>query len=167
MRNSALLCNLACAVEGCTKLLNISSMSPQKCYGRSLPSKKNGACCCSCCLPSSQHICMTRPPRISNWLQLIDNQDLINTVLDAGKLGVGKLEVKATPIVLHDVLQRVWAISSHLISEKGLKNYLKIKKDISLPNPSANGNHVQILILLSPYCLTACGSVRPTVPIGG
>jgi len=57
--------------------------------------------------------------------------NLINTVLDAGKLGIGKLEVKPVPTRIHDTLQRLWAMSHDLISRKGLKSYLKISKQVA------------------------------------
>jgi len=56
--------------------------------------------------------------------------NLINTVLDAGKLGLGKLEVNPAPTRVHEVLQRVWGISHDLMAKKGLKSHLKISKQV-------------------------------------
>jgi len=56
--------------------------------------------------------------------------NLINTVLDAGKLGLGKLEIHPTSTKVHDVLQRVWSISHEIIDKKGLKSHLKISKTV-------------------------------------
>ena len=56
--------------------------------------------------------------------------NLINTVLDAGKLGLGKLEVNPVPTRVHDVFQRVWAISHDIITKKGLNSHLKISRQV-------------------------------------
>jgi len=56
--------------------------------------------------------------------------NLINTVLDAGKLGLGKLEVNPVPTRVHDMFQRAWAISHDIITKKGLKSHLKISKQV-------------------------------------
>jgi len=56
--------------------------------------------------------------------------NLINTVLDAGKLGLGKLEVNPVPARVHDVFQRVWAISHDIMTRKGLKSHLKMSKTV-------------------------------------
>jgi len=58
--------------------------------------------------------------------------NLINTVLDAGKLGLGKLEVNPVPARVHDVFQRAWVISHEIISKKGLKSHLKISRQVPL-----------------------------------
>jgi len=54
----------------------------------------------------------------------------INTILDAGKMELAKLEVKPIPTKVHDVLQRIWAISQDLIAQKGLRYHLKIEKKV-------------------------------------
>jgi len=56
--------------------------------------------------------------------------NLINTVLDAGKLGLGKLEVNPVPTKVHDVFQRAWAISHDIITRKGLKSHLKLSRQV-------------------------------------
>jgi len=56
--------------------------------------------------------------------------NLINTVLDAGKLGLGKLEVNPVPARVHDLFQRTWALSHDIIAKKGLKSHLKISKTV-------------------------------------
>ena len=56
--------------------------------------------------------------------------NLINTVLDAGKLGLGKLEVNPVPTKVHDVFQKAWAISHDIITQKGLKSHLKISRQV-------------------------------------
>jgi len=56
--------------------------------------------------------------------------NLINTVLDAGKLSLGKLEVSPVPTRVHDILQRTWALSHDLISRKGLKSHLKVSREV-------------------------------------
>lgn len=56
--------------------------------------------------------------------------NLINTVLDAGKLGIGKLEVNPVPTRVYDVFQKVWSISHDIISKKGLKSHLKISRQV-------------------------------------
>ena len=40
-----------------TKLLDITSMSPEECDGSRLTGIKDAACSCSCGFPSRQHIC--------------------------------------------------------------------------------------------------------------
>jgi len=55
---------------------------------------------------------------------------LINNVLDTGKSDLGKLEISPGPTKVHDLFQRVWAISTELISRKNLKSHLKIEKKI-------------------------------------
>ena len=56
--------------------------------------------------------------------------NLINTVLDAGKLGLEKLEVSPVSTRVHDIFQRVWGISHDIISRKGLKSHLKISRQV-------------------------------------
>jgi len=74
--------------------------------------------------------------------------NLINTVLDAGKLGIGKLEVKPVPTKIHDIMQRLWFISNDLITQKGLKSHLNIKKKVP-PRLILDGHRVgQILMNL-------------------
>jgi len=59
--------------------------------------------------------------------------NLINTVLDAGKLTtLGKLEVNPVPVKIHEILQRAWAISHDIITRKGLKCHRKISKNVPL-----------------------------------
>ena len=55
---------------------------------------------------------------------------LINNVLDTGKSDLGKLVVSPSPTKIHDLFQRVWAVSTELISRKILKDHLKIEKKI-------------------------------------
>jgi len=56
--------------------------------------------------------------------------NLINTVLDAGKLDIGNLEVNPVPTRIHDVLQRVWTISNDILTKKNLTSHLKIEKKV-------------------------------------
>jgi len=56
--------------------------------------------------------------------------NLINTVLDAGKLGLGKLEVNPVATRVHDVFQRAWATSHDLMTKTGLRSHLKSSKQV-------------------------------------
>jgi len=56
--------------------------------------------------------------------------NLINTVLDAGKLDFGKLEINPIPTRVYDIFQRIWAISNDLLTQKGLKSHLKVEKKV-------------------------------------
>ena len=55
---------------------------------------------------------------------------LINNALDIGKFDLGKLEVNATPTRVYDCFEKIWAISSDLISRKNLKSHIKIEKKV-------------------------------------
>ncbi len=57
--------------------------------------------------------------------------NLINTVLDAGKLGLGKLEVNPVPTRIHDTLQRCWGISYDLTLSQMMNFFPLHSKDES------------------------------------
>jgi len=91
--------------------------------------------------------------------------NLINTVLDAGKLGLGRLEVNPVPTRIHDVLQRVWGISHDLITKKGLKGHLKISKKVP-PRVMIDGhriNQVFMNLIGNAIKFTESGSITMTI----
>jgi len=77
--------------------------------------------------------------------------NLINTVLDAAKLGIGKLEVTLSPTRVHDTFQRVWSITHDLMRQKGLKSYLRIEKTVP-PKILLDGHRI------SQVCLNLIGN---------
>ena len=91
--------------------------------------------------------------------------NLINTVLDAGKISLGGLEVKPMPTRVHDVFQRIWMISHDLIAQKGLKNHLKIEKKVPPLLLLDNHRLGQILLNLIGNAIkfTQTGSISVTV----
>jgi len=91
--------------------------------------------------------------------------NLINTVLDAGKLGLGKLEVNPVSTRVHEVFQRTWAISHDIISKKGLKSHLKISKQVPprLLLDSHRLNQVLMNLLGNATKFTESGSIMLSV----
>jgi len=91
--------------------------------------------------------------------------NLINTVLDAGKLGLGKLEVNPVATRLHDIFQRVWAISHDLIGKKGLKSHLKISREVPsrLFLDSHRLNQVLMNLIGNATKFTETGSIQLSV----
>jgi len=90
---------------------------------------------------------------------------LINNVLDTGKSDLGKLEISLTPTKVHDMFQRIWAISSDLISRKKLKTHLKIEKRIP-PVLMLDGhriNQVMMNLIGNAIKFTSSGSITITV----
>ena len=55
---------------------------------------------------------------------------LVNNILDIGKCDIGKLEINPSPTKVHDLFQRIWAISGELISRKKLKSHIKVEKRV-------------------------------------
>ena len=55
---------------------------------------------------------------------------LINNILDSGKMEVGDLEINYTPTKMTDILEKIWGISSEMIKNKGLNGQLTIFKKI-------------------------------------
>jgi len=91
--------------------------------------------------------------------------NLINTVLDAGKLGLGKLEVNPVPTRVHDMFQRAWAISHDLITKKELKSHLKISKQVppKLLLDSYRMNQVLMNLMGNSVKFTEHGSITLSV----
>ena len=55
---------------------------------------------------------------------------LVNNILDVGKCDIGKLEINLSPTKVHDVFERIWAVSIDLIKRKKLRSYMKIEKRV-------------------------------------
>lgn len=55
---------------------------------------------------------------------------LINNILDTGKINTGKLEVSLSAYSAVEVVGKIWRISRDLIKKKGLNGYLKISKSL-------------------------------------
>ena len=55
---------------------------------------------------------------------------LVNNILDVGKSHIGKLEVALAPTAIHQLLERIWAVSGELISRKRLAGHIKVDKKI-------------------------------------
>jgi len=55
---------------------------------------------------------------------------LINNILDTGKVELGDLEINISPIRIYDLVERVWSICSELIKTKNLRGRLMIQKNI-------------------------------------
>jgi len=72
--------------------------------------------------------------------------NLINTVLDAGKLDIGQLELSTAPTRIHDLLQRIWTISNDIIVRKNLKSHLKIDKNVP-PTLLLDGHRVNQVLM--------------------
>jgi len=72
--------------------------------------------------------------------------NLINTVLDAGKLGIGKLEVNPVSTKVHDVFQKIWGISHEMISRKDLHSHLKISRQVP-PRLTLDGHRLSQVLM--------------------
>jgi len=55
---------------------------------------------------------------------------LINNILDSGKMELEGLEVNYKPTNVHEVLEKIWAISSEMIKKKGLFGRMTIHKKV-------------------------------------
>jgi len=91
--------------------------------------------------------------------------NLINTMLDAGKLDIGKLEVSPVPTKIHDLLQRLWVMSNEILIKKGIKSHLKVEKTVP-PLLLLDGHRIhQILMNLigNSMKFTQKGSINLTV----
>jgi len=91
--------------------------------------------------------------------------NLINTMLDAGKLDIGKLEVNPVPTRIHDLLQRIWVISNDILSKKDIASHLKIEKKVP-PVLLLDGHRIhQILMNLLGNAIkfTQRGSITITI----
>jgi len=91
--------------------------------------------------------------------------NLINTVLDAAKLGIGKLEISQSPTRVHDTFQRIWSITHDLMRQKGLKSYMRIEKTVP-PKMLLDGhriNQVCINLIGNAIKFTETGSISITV----
>ena len=91
--------------------------------------------------------------------------NLINTMLDAGKLDIGKLEVNPTSTRVHYLLQRIWVISNDILTRKGIASHLKISKKVP-PILLLDGHRIhQILMNLIGNAIkfTQKGSITITI----
>ena len=52
----------------------------------------------------------------------------INNVLDTGKQDIGSLEINLSQVEVHNLFQRLWALSGELVKKKNLKGIFKIDK---------------------------------------
>ena len=55
---------------------------------------------------------------------------MINNILDSGKMELEGLEVNYKPTNVHEVLEKIWAISSEMIKKKGLFGRMTIHKKV-------------------------------------
>jgi len=55
---------------------------------------------------------------------------LINNILDTGKVEVGDLEINPSPVKIYDLVERVWSICSEIIKTKGFKGRVMVSKNI-------------------------------------
>jgi len=91
--------------------------------------------------------------------------NIINTMLDAGKLDIGKLEVNPVPTRIHDLLQRIWIISNDILSKKDITSHLKVEKKVP-PVLLLDGHRIhQILMNLIGNAIkfTQRGSINITI----
>ena len=90
---------------------------------------------------------------------------LVNNILDVGKCDLGKLEVNLVPTKVHDLFERIWAISSNLVSRKKLDSYIKIEKNVPsvLMLDSHRVNQMMMNLLGNAIKFTEEGSISVTV----
>jgi len=55
---------------------------------------------------------------------------LINNILDTGKMEIGELEMNPTPITVQKTLERIWSLCSCLLSAKDLRGELRVSRSI-------------------------------------
>jgi len=89
----------------------------------------------------------------------------INNVLDTGKKDLGKLEINLTQTKVYDLFQRVWTVSSELITRKNLQSRLKIEKKVpSLLNLDPHRiNQVMMNLISNATKFTERGSITVSV----
>ena len=90
---------------------------------------------------------------------------LVNNILDVGKCDIGKLEVSLVPTKVYDLFERIWAISSNLVSRKQLRNYIKIEERVPsvLMLDSHRVNQMMMNLLGNAIKFTDDGSITVTV----
>ena len=90
---------------------------------------------------------------------------LVNNILDVGKCDIGKLEVSLVPTKVHDLFERIWAISNNLVSRKELRNYIKIEERVPsvLMLDSHRVNQMMMNLLGNAIKFTDNGSITVTV----
>ena len=90
---------------------------------------------------------------------------LVNNILDIGKCDIGKLEVNQTPTEVHDLFQRIWTVSSQLITNKKLRSHIKIERKVplTLMLDSHRLNQMMMNLIGNAIKFTDTGSVSVTV----
>lgn len=90
---------------------------------------------------------------------------LVNNILDVGKCEIGKLEVNLTPTKVHELFERIWAISADLIKRKKLKSYIKIEKKVpsTLTLDSHRLNQMMMNLIGNAIKFTEDGHISVTI----
>ena len=90
---------------------------------------------------------------------------MINNLLDAGKLNLGKIEVDLVSTEIHGLFQRIWMISNELITRKQLRSHLKFEKSVPLKLMVDSHRLTQIMMNLigNAVKFTDAGSISITV----
>jgi len=73
---------------------------------------------------------------------------LINNVLDSGKAATDNLDLKVADCSIYQVCEKIWAISSRLMTQKGLKGSLSISKNVPRVIKADSYRITQILLNL-------------------
>ena len=104
---------------------------------------------------------MVRTCRICAELLL----QLVNNILDIGKCSINKLEVDPSVTGVYSLFERVWAISSELISRKKLKSHIKVEKKVPpvMMLDSHRLNQVMMNLIGNAIKFTESGSICVTV----
>ena len=90
---------------------------------------------------------------------------LVNNILDIGKCDIGKLEVNQAPTEVHGLFQRIWTVSSQLITNKKLRSHIKIERKVplTLMLDSHRLNQMMMNLIGNAIKFTDTGSVSVTV----
>ena len=73
---------------------------------------------------------------------------LITNILDTGKVEAGDLEIQSCPNEIHNTLEKVWNVNSHIIKNKRLRGNMKIQTSIPSTLKYDNYRLTQILMNL-------------------
>jgi len=56
--------------------------------------------------------------------------NLVNNILDVGKIEINELEISHVPIRLHTLMEDIWKVCSEMIQRKNLKGRMRVQKQI-------------------------------------